>query len=109
MNAAERARVEEPDVIRRGRGREAGGRGSSSTGDSMLVFDPAETLVAYATLDGRTRRPLDLDAYVHPEHPGRGLGGFLLDWARGGGAPPRAPTVVTAFALGDRQRGGAAA
>ncbi len=49
--------------------------------DSALVFGRAGDLAACATLDTRAEASLDLDACVHPEQAGRGLGGFLLAWA----------------------------
>ncbi|GIG61585.1 hypothetical protein Lfu02_59570 [Longispora fulva] len=42
--------------------------------DTLLVYDPADTLVARAWVDRRS------EVDVHPEHRGLGLGGALLDW-----------------------------
>lgn len=48
--------------------------------DTLLVHHSDGTLAAAGTVEERRSGQLDLDGYVHPEHVGRGLGGFLLDW-----------------------------
>ena len=48
--------------------------------DCRFYFDEAGRLAGVSMLNPREEGLLDLDAYVHPEHTGRGLGGAMLDW-----------------------------
>jgi hypothetical protein len=47
----------------------------------LVVLEPAGKLAASGRLKEEGEAVLELDAYVHPENLGSGLGGFLLDWA----------------------------
>src|SRR6185437_1735813 len=79
MNAFDRAHLEEPDEV----------DAAEVSGwwvrldlerDSRLVFAADGRLAAAGTVYGRTEAVLDLDAFVHPELSGCGLGSALIDW-----------------------------
>lgn len=79
MNAFDRAFLEEPDEMD---ATEVAGwwTGADLERDTLVVRDPAGKLAASGRLK-EEGEALELDAFVHPEVLGRGLGGFLLDWA----------------------------
>jgi len=79
MNAFDRAYLEEPDTM----------AADDVAGwwqlldlerDSRFYFDKTGRLAGVSTLYRREEGLLDLDAYVHPEYTGRGLGSAMLDW-----------------------------
>jgi len=79
MNAFDRAHLEEPDEV----------DAAEVSGwwvrldlerDSRLVFAADGRLAAAGTVYGRTEAVLDLDAFVHPQLSGCGLGSALIDW-----------------------------
>ena len=98
MNAFDRAFLEEPDEMD---ATEVAGwwTGADLERDTLVVRDPTGRLAASGRLK-EGEAVVELDAYVHPEVLGRGLGGFLLDWAEEESSPrprhgtrvPRVPT-----------------
>jgi mycothiol synthase len=48
--------------------------------DSRLYLQAGENVVGAATVHDRGEDYLDLDAFVHPEWTGRGLGAAMVDW-----------------------------
>lgn len=79
VNAFERAHVEDPDTVDAD---EVTGWWSriEPERDSRLYVAADGRLAGVATLSDRNQGKLDLDAYVLPEHAGRGLGGAMVDW-----------------------------
>ena len=79
VNAFERAYVEEPDTVD---AEEVAGWWArlAPERDSRLYVAADGRLAGVATLSDRNQGKLDLDAYVLPEHAGRGLGGAMVDW-----------------------------
>ena len=79
VNAFERAHVEEPDTVD---AEEVAGWWArlAPERDSRLYVAADGRLAGVATLSDRNQGKLDLDAYVLPEHAGRGLGGAMVDW-----------------------------
>ncbi len=78
MNTFDRTYVEEPDVV------DAGDIGSwwdrlDLERDSRLYLHGEEHVVGAATVHERGGN-LDLDAFVHPDWTGRGLGAAMVDW-----------------------------
>jgi mycothiol synthase len=80
ISAFDRSYVDDPDETGEAEVADWWGRIDCER-DTLLVEDAAGTLAAVGTLDARQADALDLDAYVHPDQRGRGLGGFLIDWA----------------------------
>jgi GNAT superfamily N-acetyltransferase len=80
MNAFDRAFLEEPDEMD---ATEVAGwwTGADLERDTLVVRHPVGKLAASGRLKEEGEAVLELDAYVHPESLGCGLGGFLLDWA----------------------------
>ncbi len=79
MNAFDRAYVEEPDTL----GADdvtAWWSRIEPERDSRLYVAADGRLAGAATLSDRNPGTLDLDAFVLPEHAGRGLGGAMVDW-----------------------------
>lgn len=58
--------------------------------DSLLIFDPTGALVGYADISADPGGGLNFNGRVHPKTTGRGIGGFLVDWAE-----ERAEAVLT--------------
>ena len=79
MNTFDRAYLEEPDTVDAD---EVAGWWAriELERDSRFSFDGDGRLVAAATLYEREDRTLELDAYVHPDFTGRGLGGAAIEW-----------------------------
>jgi GNAT superfamily N-acetyltransferase len=100
MSAFDRAHLDEPDVMDAS---EVAGwwRRVELASDSLLVRDPRGRLAAAGTLKEEGADVLDLDAFVHPELAGRGLGGFLLDWAEQEADRRRRPVLRTAALAAD--------
>jgi mycothiol synthase len=95
MNAFDRTHLDEPDEV----------DASEVTGwwarvdlprDTLLLRDSAGRLAAAGTLEEEGVDVLELDAFVHPEQVGRGLGGFLLDWLEEEGRSRGRSTLRTA-------------
>jgi mycothiol synthase len=80
MIAFDRAYLEEPDLIDAS---EVGGWWSRRDldRDTLVLQDAEARLVAHGMLWAEADEFLELDVFVHPEHTGRGLGSFLIDWA----------------------------
>jgi mycothiol synthase len=80
MNDFDSAFLEEPDQMN---ATEVAGwwAGADLERDTLVVRDPSGKLSASGRLKEEGEAVLELDAFVHPEDLGRGLGGFLLDWA----------------------------
>jgi len=78
MNTFDRAFVEEPDVVDPG---EIAGWWArlELERDSRLYLHGGE-VVGATTAHDRGENYLDLDAFVHPEWTGRGLGAAMVDW-----------------------------
>ena len=79
MNIFDRAHLEEPDVV----------DPDEITGwwarlelerDTRLYLHGGEKVAGAATVHDRGEDFLDLDAFVHPEWTGRGLGAAMVDW-----------------------------
>ena len=66
--------------------------------DTLVVADADGSLAAHAVLRDEGGETLDLDAFVHPDRLGHGLGSFLIDWAEEE-ARSRARSVVRTSAL----------
>ncbi len=100
MNVFERAFLEEPDTTSAA---DVSGWWSrlDLERDSLLLLEPAGGLVACATLYSRRADALELDACVHPERRGRGLGSALLDWAEAEAWRRGRPTLQTAGLAAD--------
>jgi len=49
--------------------------------DTLVVLDEQGAIVAHGMLRDEGHELLELDAWVDPNHFGRGLGSFLIDWA----------------------------
>lgn len=80
MNAFDRAHVEEPDTLT-AEDLVSWWAQLTLEEDSRFFFDDGGNLVGTSTLALRDEEQLlDLDAYVHPAHLGRGLGGAMIDW-----------------------------
>jgi mycothiol synthase len=79
MNTFDRAHVEEPDTVDAAEVSSWWARLDLER-DSRFFFDATGRLAGVATVYERTAGLLDLDAFVHPELAGRGLGGAMLDW-----------------------------
>jgi mycothiol synthase len=79
MNTFDRAYLEEPDTMTAD---EVAGwwQRLDLKRDSRFYFDETGRLAGVSALYRREEGLLDLDAYVHPEHTGRGLGSAMLDW-----------------------------
>jgi mycothiol synthase len=78
MNTFDRAYLEEPDVVDPDVVASWGVRLALAR-DSRLYLHGTETVGA-ATVNSRSEANLDLDAFVHPEWTGRGLGTAMVDW-----------------------------
>ncbi len=100
MSAVDAVYLDDPDVTDAA---EVGGwwRRLDLATDSALVLDETGAVAAVATLDSRSERELDLDAYVHPGHAGRGIGGALLDWLEDEAVRRGRPVVRTAALAAD--------
>jgi GNAT superfamily N-acetyltransferase len=100
MNAFERAYLEEPDEMD---ATEVAGwwTGADLERDTLVVRDPAGKLAASGRLKEEGEAVLELDAYVHPEALGRGLGGFLLEWAEEESRRLERPTLRTSALMAD--------
>jgi mycothiol synthase len=100
VNAFDRAYLEEPDEVD---GTEIAGWwiGKELERDTLVIRDPAGKLAASALLKEDGEAALDLDAVVHPEVVGRGLGGFLLEWAEGESRRRARPVLRTAALTAD--------
>ena len=79
MNAFDRAYVEEPDTLDADDVAAWWSRIEPER-DARLYIADGGRLAGAATLSDRNQGTLDLDAYVLPEHAGRGLGGAMVDW-----------------------------
>jgi mycothiol synthase len=96
MVASEEAYLEEPDEVDASEvlgwwsGRRNLGR------DTIVLTDAEGRIAAHGMLKEEGGHVLELDAYVHPERTGLGLGGFLLDWAEDETRSRRRPTLRTA-------------
>lgn len=55
--------------------------GFDLTTDSLLVFAPVGSLAGFADISADPSGGLNFSGRVHPEHAGRGVGGFLVAWA----------------------------
>jgi mycothiol synthase len=71
------------------------------TADTLLVSDTDGSLAAHAMLRDEGPEVLELDAYVHPEQLGRGLGSFLLDRLEEEAGNRGKPVVRTAALAAD--------
>ena len=100
INAFDRAYLEEPDEVD---GTEIAGWwiGKDLERDTLVIRDPAGKLAASGMLKEEGEAVLDLDAVVHPEVVGRGLGSFLLDWAEGESRRRARPALRTAALTAD--------
>ena len=100
MNAFDRAFLEEPDEMD---ATEVAGwwTGADLERDTLVVRDTVGTLAASGRLKEEGEAVVELDAYVHPEVLGRGLGGFLLDWAEEESSRRDRPTVRTGALAAD--------
>jgi mycothiol synthase len=80
MMAFDRAHLQDPDVIDSS---EVGGWWSRREldRDTLVLRDAASRLVAHGMLWSEGDEILELDAFVHPDYTGHGLGSFLIDWA----------------------------
>jgi mycothiol synthase len=79
VNAFDRAYVEEPDTLDADDVTAWWSRIEPER-DARLYIAEGGRLAGAATLSDRNQGTLDLDAYVLPEHAGRGLGGAMVDW-----------------------------
>jgi mycothiol synthase len=49
--------------------------------DTLNIVDPRGAIAAHGMLRDEEAHVVELDAWVRPDHLGRGLGSFLLEWA----------------------------
>jgi mycothiol synthase len=100
MNAFDRAHLDEPDEVDES---EVAGWWTAKDldEDTLLVQDPAGKLAASGTLKEEGDDVLELDAFVHPERLGCGLGRFLLDWLEQEGRRRHRRTMRTAALTAD--------
>jgi mycothiol synthase len=100
FNVFDRAYLDEPDEVD---ATEITGwwTGKDLERDTLLVQDPAGKLAASGMLKQEGDDVLELDAFVHPELVGHGLGGFLLDWLEQEGRRRDRATMRTAALTAD--------
>ena len=79
MNTFDRAYVEDPDTMTAEEVVDWWGRLDLSR-DTRFYFDAGRLAGVGDRLRARGRRSLDLDAFVHPDCTGRGLGSAMIDW-----------------------------
>jgi mycothiol synthase len=79
MNTFDRAYLEEPDTMTAEEVADWWDRLDIER-DTRLYTDEGGRLAGCSMLHRREEGLLDLDAYVHPERTGRGLGSAMLDW-----------------------------
>jgi mycothiol synthase len=101
MNDFDRAHLDEPDEVD---GTEIVGWwiDTDLERDTLLVQDAAGRLAASGMLKQEGADVLELDAFVHPERLGCGLGGFLLDWLEQESRRRDLSTMRTAALTADR-------
>jgi mycothiol synthase len=79
MNACELAYIEQPDTVDADEVTGWWGRVEPER-DTRLYVAADGRVAGAAVLSDRGQEVLELDAYVLPEHAGRGLGGAMVDW-----------------------------
>jgi mycothiol synthase len=79
MNTFDRSFLDEPDVVDSGEITGWWARLELER-DTQLYLHGGEKVAGAATVHDRGEDFLDLDAFVHPEWTGRGLGAAMVDW-----------------------------
>ena len=97
MNVYDRMYREDPDTVDAREVADWWSRGELER-DTALVHDPDGRLAASGRLDEKEAGVLGVDAFVHPDFLGRGLGTFMLDWLEQEGRS-RALELVRTVAL----------
>jgi mycothiol synthase len=61
-------------------------RGIELLQEALVVTAPDGSVAAYADVLNRSYVSMSVYGYVHPEHRGRGVGSYVVRWARSGRA-----------------------
>jgi mycothiol synthase len=100
LNTFDRAYLDEPDTI--GVSEVGGWWARRELGrDTLVVYGADGSLAAHGMLREEGDRILELDAFVHPDRTGLGLGSFLLDWADEEARRRGRPTLRTSALAAD--------
>jgi mycothiol synthase len=98
--AVEQAYAEEPETIDPAEVRDWWSR-SNLRRDTLGIFGEDAGMVAYGTVRAQGDEDVFLDAFVHPDHTGRGLGSFLLQWAEQEASARGRPLLRTSALVAD--------
>ncbi|MGE5272467.1 MAG: GNAT family N-acetyltransferase [Verrucomicrobiota bacterium] len=101
MNVVDRSHLEEPDTVDADEVRSWWTRLDLKR-DSRVYLDASGRLAAAGTVYARNDGILDLDAYVHPDLLGHGLGAAMVDWLEAEASRRSMPEVRSVALAADR-------